>query len=320
VRSNPLEKVKLAETTGLEIISLVDNTVDFLSSNTRKEVHSFQHSAHWHKGLPHAENGLSMLIRVQCDSETTSILFDAGTSQDGVCENAKLMDIDLGEVGTVVLSHGHYDHFGGLAEVVRSINNPFLQVITHEDMVKPRAVANSKGELRKYPTFPEQKNLTPAEIVDTKQPFLIASGFGCVTGEIPRTVEFETGMVNNRILREGDWIADPLLMDERALVFNLKGKGLVVVSGCAHAGIINTVHYAQQITGVEKVYAVFGGFHLSGREFEKRIPQTVAELQKIGPDLVVPSHCTGWRALYALNGAFPNGFIFNSVGNHYTLE
>jgi 7,8-dihydropterin-6-yl-methyl-4-(beta-D-ribofuranosyl)aminobenzene 5'-phosphate synthase len=148
---------------------------------------------------------------------------------------------------------------------------------------------------------------------------LIAEGFGCVTGEIPRNVDFEKGMVNNRILRDGVWVADPLLMDERALVFNVRGKGLVVVSGCAHAGIINTVRYTQQITGVERVYGVFGGFHLSGREFEKRIPMTVLELRKIGPDLMVPSHCTGWRALYALSEAFPQNFIFNSVGSHYTL-
>jgi 7,8-dihydropterin-6-yl-methyl-4-(beta-D-ribofuranosyl)aminobenzene 5'-phosphate synthase len=122
------------------------------------------------------------------------------------------------------------------------------------------------------------------------------------------------------ILRNGVWVPDPLLMDERALVFHLNGKGLVVVSGCAHAGIINTIHYAQQLTGVEKVFGVFGGFHLSGREFEKRIPQTVAALKTFNPELVVPSHCTGWRALQALNQAFPEKFVFNSVGNRYVLE
>jgi 7,8-dihydropterin-6-yl-methyl-4-(beta-D-ribofuranosyl)aminobenzene 5'-phosphate synthase len=298
----------------------MDNTVDFLSSNTLREVQAFQHSAHWHKGLPHAENGLSMLIRVQSEGKTESILFDTGTSPEGVCENARLMDIDLGEVGTVVLSHGHYDHFGGLAEAAKAINNPNLRIITHEDMAKPRAAANPRGELRKYPTFPEQKSLHAAKIVESKQPLLVASGFGCVTGEIPRTVEFETGMVNNRILRDGAWVADPLVMDERALVFNVHSKGLVVVSGCAHAGIINTVHYAQQLTGVEKICAVFGGFHLSGREFEKRIPLTVAALKEINPGLVVPSHCTGWRALKVLSEAFPDEFVFNSVGNRYTLE
>lgn len=312
--------VALKETAKLEIISLMDNTVDFLSSNTRKEVHSFQHSLHWNKGLPHAENGFAMLIRVQCDGETTSILFDTGTSPNGVCQNAKLMGIDLGEVSTVILSHGHYDHFGGLAAVVKAIGRIDLQIIAHEDTVKPRAVANSKGELREYPTFPDQKSLGPAKVVDTKQPLLIASGFACITGEIPRTTDFETGMANNRILREGVWVPDPLLVDERALVFNVKAKGLVVISGCAHAGIINTIRYAKQITGGEKVCGVFGGFHLSGRDFEMRIPQTVTALKKIGPDLVVPSHCTGWRALRALSEAFPEDFIFNSVGSHYTLE
>jgi 7,8-dihydropterin-6-yl-methyl-4-(beta-D-ribofuranosyl)aminobenzene 5'-phosphate synthase len=317
--NNPLE-IKLAETTKIEIISLVDNTVDFLSSNTRKEVRTFQHSLHWLTGLPCAENGFAMYIRVQSGEGTFSILFDTATSSDGVCRNAKAMDIDLSAVDFVVLSHGHYDHFGGLTEAVKAINRPDLPVITHEDMIKPRAVANSKGELREYPTFPDQKMLRSAKIMETKQPQLIAEGLACITGEIPRVVDFETGMNNNRLLRDGVWQADPLLMDERALVFNLKDKGLVVISGCAHAGIINTIQYAQQITGISKVYGVFGGFHLSGKEFEKRIPATVEELKKISPELVVPSHCTGWRALYTISEAFGERFVFYSIGNRYVLE
>jgi 7,8-dihydropterin-6-yl-methyl-4-(beta-D-ribofuranosyl)aminobenzene 5'-phosphate synthase len=312
-------KVKLAETAGLEIVSLVDNTVDFLSSNTRKEIQRFQHSAHWQKGLPCAENGFSMFIRVQGDEEITSILFDTGTSPKGVCQNAKFMDIDLTEVSTIVLSHGHYDHFGGLNSVVKAINRADLQIITHQDMPKPRAVANSTGDLREYPTFPDQKKLRPAKFMETKEPLLIADSFCCVTGEIPRNIDFETGMVNNRILKDDIWQPDPLVIDERALIFNVRGKGLVVVSGCAHAGIINTIQYAQQITGVTKVFGVFGGFHLSGKEFEKRIPQTVTELKKINPELVVPSHCSGWRALSAIEKAFPEAFVFNSVGNRYQL-
>ena len=311
--------VSLKESSKLEIISLMDNTVDFLSSNTRKEVQTFQHSAYWHTGLPVAENGFSMLIRVLGDEKNCSILFDAGTSPNGVCTNAKLMGIDLGEVCYVVLSHGHYDHFGGLPSVVKDVNRADLQIITHEDMTKPRAVANSKGDLREYPTFPELKKLGTAKIMYTKEPQLIASDLAFVSGEIPRTIEFEKGMINNKIFRDNSWQPDPLIMDERALIFNVKSKGLVLVSGCAHAGIINTVRYAQQITGVAKVYAVFGGFHLSGREFEKRIPATVAELKLINPEFIVPSHCTGWRALYAISEAFPNAFIFNSVGNRYLL-
>lgn len=310
--------IALRQTTKLELISLMDNTVDFLSSNSRKEVHTFQHSTHWHKGLPRAENGFSMLVRVQ-SNETTSTLFDTGTSIEGVYQNAKFMGIDLAEVSTIVLSHGHYDHFGGLNSIVKAINRVDLQIITHQDMPKPRAVANSKGDLKEYPTFPDQKKLSPAKFIETKEPLMIADGFCCVTGEIPRTVDFETGMVNNRIRRDDIWQPDPLVIDERALIFNVKGKGLVVISGCAHAGIINTIQYAQQIAGVTKVFGVFGGFHLSGREFEKRIPLTVTELKKINPKLVVPSHCTGWRALSALEKAFPKAFVFNSVGNRYLL-
>jgi 7,8-dihydropterin-6-yl-methyl-4-(beta-D-ribofuranosyl)aminobenzene 5'-phosphate synthase len=110
-----------------------------------------------------------------------------------------------------------------------------------------------------------------------------------------------------------------MILDERALIFNISDKGLVIISGCAHAGIINTIHYAQQITGVTKVLAILGGFHLAGREFEQRINLTVNELKRINPKLIVPCHCTGWRASYALRENFPDAFASNSVGNLYSF-
>ena len=141
----------------------------------------------------------------------------------------------------------------------------------------------------------------------------------CVTGEIPRTTSFERGLIHNRIYKDNRWQPDPLIIDERALVFNVKDKGLVVISGCAHAGIINTIRCAQHITGIAKVYAVLGGFHLAGKEFEKRIDPTVKELRKIDLQLIVPSHCTGYRALYAINEVLTDAFVYNSVGNQYFL-
>jgi 7,8-dihydropterin-6-yl-methyl-4-(beta-D-ribofuranosyl)aminobenzene 5'-phosphate synthase len=141
----------------------------------------------------------------------------------------------------------------------------------------------------------------------------------CVTGEIPRKTSYEKGFAQHMAFVDGLWQPDPWIIDDRALAISIKGKGLVVLSGCAHAGIINTVSYSQQITGIKKVYAVLGGFHLAGKEFEKRIQPTIEELQRINPTLIVPSHCTGWRAMCAMAKVFPEAFAWNSVGNLYRL-
>jgi len=314
-----IQSVSLKEASKLEIISLMDNTVDFLSSNIQKEVQSFRHWKQTYSELPFAEHGFSMLLRVFNGENTCTILYDTGVSPNGVLMNAKRMGIDLNEASYVVLSHGHYDHFGGLPAIIKTVKKSDLMIIAHENMVKRRATINSKGEIKEYPTRPKSKELAPAKIVNTKKPHLIANNLACVTGEIPRRAIFEKGLSQNRIYINS-WQPDPLVLDDRALVVNIKDKGLVIISGCAHAGIINTIRYAQQITGLSKVYAVLGGFHLAGKEFEKRIEPTIGELKKINPDLIVPSHCTGWRALFSIAQAFPNGFVCNSVGNSYLLE
>jgi 7,8-dihydropterin-6-yl-methyl-4-(beta-D-ribofuranosyl)aminobenzene 5'-phosphate synthase len=269
--------------------------------------------------MPIAEHGFSMLVRAFSGESYSTILFDTGISPNGVTSNAKRIGINLSEVSMVVLSHGHYDHFGGLLAAIKAINRTNLQLITHENMFKPRGSVNQKGEIRKYEPFPSVDELSPAKVVNTKEPILVADNLACVTGEIPRTVPFEEGFGYGRIFSGGTWQPDPLLLDDRALVFNVKGKGLVIISGCAHAGIINTIRYAQKITATSRIYAVLGGFHLAGKGFENRIKPTVDELELINPELIVPSHCTGWRALYAIGEKLPDAFAPNSVGNLYSL-
>lgn len=323
------EFVDLKEAPKIEIVSLIDNNVDFLSSNNRKEVKSLwqwtkeQHRperAKTHTELPFAEHGFSMFVRIFNNQEKWSILFDTGVSSNGVIINAKRMGINLSEVSYVALSHGHYDHFGGLQAIVKAVNKIDLLIIVHEDMAKRRGTTNLSGDITEYPPFPNLEQITPAKIVNTKKPYLIANDLACITGEIPRKVTFETGLMQNKIYSENSWRPDPLVLDDRAIVVNFKGKGLVIISGCAHAGIINTIRYAQQITGLEKVYAILGGFHLAGKEFEKKIEPTIEELKDINPELIVPSHCTGWRALISINQTFPNAFVHNSVGNIYQFE
>jgi 7,8-dihydropterin-6-yl-methyl-4-(beta-D-ribofuranosyl)aminobenzene 5'-phosphate synthase len=322
------EQFKIAEADGLEVISLVDNSADFLSTIDRQEAQSFRqwtrkrHGQEWtrtHSQLPLAEHGFSMIIRVLRGRKSVRILFDTGISADGVVENAKRMGLELSEVEYVVLSHGHYDHFGGLVSALKTINKANLPLIVHEDMFKTRGTANSNGTIRIYPEFPTRKQLISAQLVNTKQPYLIGDGAILVTGEIPRETSFEKGFLQHRTLRDGIWQPDPLILDDRAVVFNVKGEGLVVISGCAHAGIINTISYAQRISGITKAYAVMGGFHLAGKENESRIGQTVKELGQISPKLIVPSHCTGWRGMCAVAEALPEAFIWNSVGNLYEI-
>jgi 7,8-dihydropterin-6-yl-methyl-4-(beta-D-ribofuranosyl)aminobenzene 5'-phosphate synthase len=319
---------KVAEVDGLEVISLVDNLVDFLSTIDKKEVQSFRqwtkkrYGQEWtrtHSLLPLAEHGFSMLIRVLRGRKSVSILFDTGVSADGVVENVKRMGLDLSEVEYIVLSHGHYDHIGGLVSALKTINKANLPLIVHEDMFRKRGTTNSGGTIRTYPEFPTKEQLSSAQLIDTKQPLLIGDGVILVTGEIPRETSFEKGYLRHKAFINGSWQPDPLVLDDRAVVFNVRGKGLVIISGCAHAGIINTTVYAQRITGVSKVYAVMGGFHLAGKENEIRIEQTVKELKQLKPKLVVASHCTGWRAMCSIASALPNAFVWNSVGNLYKV-
>jgi 7,8-dihydropterin-6-yl-methyl-4-(beta-D-ribofuranosyl)aminobenzene 5'-phosphate synthase len=322
----PRQIVQLKEVDGAELISLMDNSVDFLSTIERKEVQQVRKWVKESKGeewtrehflLPVAEHGFSMLIRLFCNGASHSLLFDTGGSPEGVVTNANRMGLDLSEIESIVLSHGHYDHFGGLLTVLRVVNKQDLPIIVHEDMFKTRGVADTNGTIRKHPDFPTDYQVKPARYVRTKQLYFTASRTVLVTGEIPRETDFETGFPQHRVLTKGQWQPDPWIWDDRAIVINVKQKGLVVISGCAHAGIINTIRYAQQITGTDSVFAIMGGFHLAGKEYEPRISQTVEKLKLINPNLLVPSHCTGWKGVYAIAEAMPHAFVWNSVGNLY---
>jgi 7,8-dihydropterin-6-yl-methyl-4-(beta-D-ribofuranosyl)aminobenzene 5'-phosphate synthase len=323
-----LGQFRISKVDGLEVFSLVDNSIDFLSTINKREVQAFRqwtrkrYGEGWtrtHSELPFAEHGFAMLIRFLGGGKKGAILFDTGISSDGVVENAKRMGIELSEVEYIVLSHGHYDHFGGLTSTLKAINKANLPVIVHEDMFRKRGTANSNRIIRAYPKFPNREQLSSAQLISTKQPHLFADNTFLITGEIPRGTSFEKGFLRHRVLISEAWQPEPWIWDDRAIVFNVERKGLVVVSGCAHAGIINTISYAQRISGINKVHAVIGGFHLAGKENEKRIPQTVKELARISPELVVPSHCTGWRGMLAIAKALPEAFVWNSVGNLYEI-
>ena len=318
----------LEEVDSVEIISLIDNTIDFNSTNPHKDVQKVREwtrnrmGLEWTKKyfrLPFAEHGFSVLIKIFSQNNHHTILFDAGLSPKGIVTNAARMGIDLTEIECIILSHGHYDHFGGLLKVIKAIKKKKLQIIVHDDMFKIRGVFNPDGSIREYPRFPSNDQVAPAKYLRIKQPYLLFENKLLVSGEIPRKTDFEKGFPGHCEYYNGKWVPDPWIWDDQAIIINVKHKGLIIISGCAHAGIVNTTLFGKQITEFNKVHAILGGFHLAGKNFESRISETVEKLQQVNPSFVVPMHCTGWRGKNAFFEAMPQAFVWNSVGNLYHI-
>ena len=157
------------------------------------------------------------------------------------------------------------------------------------------------------------------EVIEEAQPSFLLGGSVLVTGEVARTTGYEPGFPPQEAWLDGAWAPDPLVLDDQALMINVRGKGLVVLTGCGHAGIVNICRYARRLTGDQPLYAAMGGFHLNGPLFEPLIPRVLDDLAELDPGVLVPAHCTGWRAQHALAARFPDAFVPNSVGTSFFL-
>jgi len=192
--------------------------------------------------------------------------------------------------------------------------------VLHPDALLKRFRRSPAGDLVRLPRLSEATlRRLKTRIVKTKEPSLLASGTILVTGEIPRRTRYEKGYAGMMAEIGGKLVEDPLILDDQSLILHVKGKGLVIVAGCAHAGIINTLRYARELTGVRRIHAVLGGFHLSGKQGELALEPTIRDLKKIGPKVVIPSHCTGWKAINRIQQRMPGRFILASVGSVYTF-
>jgi 7,8-dihydropterin-6-yl-methyl-4-(beta-D-ribofuranosyl)aminobenzene 5'-phosphate synthase len=254
------------------------------------------------------------------EGRTKTLLFDFGFSEHGAAYNADALDVDLREVEALVLSHGHSDHTGGLKRLVTRIGKKGIDIVLHPGAFKEDRYITRRGEMDRFPRFSrEALEALGLNVVATREPRPLLDGAALFLGEIPRTTPFEKGMPHAFFLDQGKETWDPI-EDDSSIAMNLRGKGLVVLSGCAHSGIINTVRRAMAVTGIGKVHAVMGGFHLSGPAFEPIIGPTAEELRKIGPDFIIPCHCTGRRAIMQLEQAMPGQFILNMSGTTLTLR
>jgi 7,8-dihydropterin-6-yl-methyl-4-(beta-D-ribofuranosyl)aminobenzene 5'-phosphate synthase len=253
-----------------------------------------------------------------------TMLFDTGPEGAIFIRNCANLGIMPGEVECIAVSHGHWDHMAALPATLDAIRRQGGKVTVHvnPDMFDERAVRLSSGTVvpaAKVPS-PAELEALGAAVVNDPAGRLLLDGHFYYSGEIPRVSAFEKGRVDHlsRTGPEAPWQPDPLLMDERMLVAQVRGLGLIVFSACSHAGIVNVCTEARRLFPDLPIHCVIGGLHLGG-VMERLIPDTVEGLRRFAIRHIIAGHCTGWRALHALANAFGDAVSQSAVGTTYTF-
>jgi 7,8-dihydropterin-6-yl-methyl-4-(beta-D-ribofuranosyl)aminobenzene 5'-phosphate synthase len=267
-----------------------------------------------------AEHGFAALVTVGRAGREHRLLFDTGASPDGVVENMRRLDVDPGSIEAIVCSHGHFDHTGGLDGLRRVLGRAGLPVLIHPHFWRQRRLAVPGREPAEIPATSRRALIEAGfEVIEEARPSFLLDGCVLITGEVARTTGYEPGLPSQQALIGGRWEPDPLVLDDQALIVSVAGKGLLVITGCGHSGVVNIARYAGRLTGGQPLHALLGGFHLSGPAFEPLIPRVLDDLAALEPDWLVPAHCTGWRAQHALAARLPGAFVPSAVGTTIAL-
>ena len=316
-----MSQTKLNTVDKVEILTLQDNYI---------EMTAMDNSAVIARAMPLkdgeisasilAEHGFSALVKTTSAGITHSLLFDFGFSENGAAQNAATLGVNMSEVEAVALSHGHSDHTGGMEKITALIGKRDIPFVVHPSAFKsPRYIKLGEEFKLNFPKLTrDMVKQAGLSVIETEKPYPILDNTILFLGEIPHATDFEQGWPLPHCQKDGKEVWDPI-EDDTSIVMNLKDKGLVIVSGCAHAGIVNTVRHAMAVTGIDKIHAVMGGFHLSGPFFEPIIDRTTQELQKLHPAYLIPTHCTGRKAIMAMEKQMPEQFILNMAGTKLTF-
>jgi 7,8-dihydropterin-6-yl-methyl-4-(beta-D-ribofuranosyl)aminobenzene 5'-phosphate synthase len=327
-----VQEISLAPVDGVHITTLMDNSSDALLPDEGGLVRRWglagtagplpvlpAELAQERLGYDYlrAEHGFSALVEVRSAGGSRRVLFDTGISPDGVIGNLDRLGIRPDTFEAIVFSHGHHDHVMGLNGLAARLGPTHLPLLLHPDFWLRRRLYTPDRTLD-LPS-PSRSAVEGAgfTIVEDRQPSFLLDGMLLVTGEVDRTTPFETGMPpSHQALRDGVWQPDQAVHDDQAVVLHVRDRGLVVLTGCGHAGIVNIVRHAKRLTGVDRIHAVLGGFHLRDGPV---IPETVTALAEEAPAVLVPAHCTSWKAQHALAAGLPGAFRPNSVGSRFEL-
>jgi 7,8-dihydropterin-6-yl-methyl-4-(beta-D-ribofuranosyl)aminobenzene 5'-phosphate synthase len=270
----------------------------------------------------HAEHGLSYHVETEVEGISSSLLFDYGMDPMGMTHNMEVLGIDTGKISAMALSHGHFDHWGGLAGFLRHHDTHIPEgtplYVGEETFARRFAIRPSDKEPQDIGALDrdEVEKLGVVEIIEVSEPREIIPG-GYLTGRVPRVTEYEMGNPN-LLVKRGEHLEQDLFEGELAMVFAVKDRGLVILSGCAHIGIVNIVKQALNMTGISKIHTIIGGFHLVNAQ-SSLVDRYIEDIRGFAPDYIVPTHCTGFETVTRFAREMPEQFILNTAGTTYTF-
>jgi len=313
-----------------DVTVLIDNVMDILSTTSTSVTghvpNVFKAGASKLSGncLCCAHWGLSLVIVTRRNDKKQTLLFDSGPEGEALNRNGRRLGIDFSSIDAAMFSHGHWDHVGGMLSALKQINyakdRKKTPVYVNDDMFVHRGIRTREGKVIPFEDLPSKRELENAggvvhSIADEQ---VVLDSMFYISGEIPRVTSYEKGLPTHVKNIGNGWEPDPWIMDERYAAVHIKDKGVLVFTACSHAGVINVLKDAQKRFDPIPLYGVLGGFHLSGQECEAIIPETIRDIRSFNLKIIIPGHCTGWRAVQKLVEEFGEEVvIMSAVGNSY---
>jgi 7,8-dihydropterin-6-yl-methyl-4-(beta-D-ribofuranosyl)aminobenzene 5'-phosphate synthase len=305
-------QVQAPEVEALEIVSVVDNYFDGLQKEEPYAKRVQLPKVNFDGIRLQAEHGLAYYIEATVAGKKHKILLDFSLSRAVYLHNLKKLGLNIRDAEALVLTHGHQDHYDGVWDALKQVKKKTPFYVGNEEVFAPRLINDlDLGTLERA-----KLEKQGAKVVLASEPTVVAES-AIASGVIPRVTEYEKPPPAMK-MKVGGQVVQDTFSHELALFFKVKDKGLVVITSCAHAGVVNTVLHAKKVTGESRVLAILGGMHLT-TSTDEVIAKTVGDLKAAKPTYVAPMHCTGNRAVVKLSVEMPAAYVHPSVGTRFVF-